>query len=152
MKVVVYKANMGAILISANIMLLIVLAISIGNHDDMPYWIIAGIIGWIATIVVTIHYFTTPSAMVMLSDDENTLILPKGVEMPVSDLLDVSYKEDRGRGDIKIPWSTGRIQLLTRRGVYKFSYVHDCAAAADKLKHIIYKERVKEGIIKSDTL
>ena len=92
MKVIVYKANMGAALISLTVMLVIALAICIFFENVL--YVVVGIIGLIAAIAIIIHYYTVPSAMVMLSDDENTLILPKGVEMPVSDLIDVYYLEN----------------------------------------------------------
>ena len=105
-------------------------------YHSLPYTIL----GLCATILggwFAIRYLSLPSAIIVLSED-STLILPKGVTVPLEAVCDVSYKRARAK---RFQYRWGKIILETRLGRYKFNFVSDCEEVAKHLTRLIYETK-----------
>ncbi len=102
------------------------------------------VFGFILTAVsagLAIQYLSLPSDIIVLSDD-STLILPKGVTIPLNSVNDVSYRRASAKG-IQYRW--GSVTLSTLYGKYKFGFVADCEAVSKRLTQLIYEEKHRNG-------
>ncbi len=100
---------------------------------SLPYTLL-GIFIMILGGIFAIRYLSLPSHIIILNED-NTLLLPKGVAIPLEALCDVSYKRARAKG-IQYRW--GKIILETRFGTYKFDFVSDCEEVSKHLTRLMY--------------
>lgn len=101
-----------------------------------------GIIGGLLTVVsavLSIRFLMLPSNIIVLSDD-NTIILPKGITVPLDSISDVSYRRASAKG-IQYRW--GSITLSTYYGSYKYGFVADCEDVAKQLTQMVFEAKQK---------
>ena len=84
--------------------------------------------------VSAVRYFLLPSQMIVLSCDGRTLILPKGVTVPVGSIMKVLYYRGEKR-QIKMKW--GRVTIYTYSGTYKCDFVAKCKDVAEELTRLM---------------
>ena len=84
--------------------------------------------------VSAVRYFLLPSQMIVLSCDGRTLILPKGVTVPVGSIMKVLYYRGEKR-QIKMKW--GRVTIYTYAGTYKCDFVAKCKDVAEELTRLM---------------
>ena len=93
-------------------------------------WLLLAIIG----VVFAVRYFLIPSQIMVLSCDSRTLILPKGVTVPVGSIMKVLYYRGE-KGQIKMNW--GRVTIYTYSGTYKCDFVANCKDVAEELTRLM---------------
>ena len=93
-----------------------------------------GVLLVILGFVSAVRYFLLPSQMIVLSCDGRTLILPKGVTVPVGSIMKVSYYRGE-KGQIKMKW--GRVTIYTYSGTYKCDFVANCKDVAEELTRLM---------------
>ena len=101
-----------------------------------------GIIGGLLTIVsavLSIRFLMLPSNIIVLSDD-NTIILPKGITVPLDSISDVSYRRASAKG-IQYRW--GSITVSTYYDSYKYGFVADCEDVSKQLTQMVFEARQK---------
>ncbi|MBE6925618.1 MAG: hypothetical protein E7461_02130 [Ruminococcaceae bacterium] len=98
-----------------------------------------GAIAAIVGLVETIRYLLVPVSIIVL-EDNNTLCLPKGIRIPLTDVYDVSYRRASARG-LQYYW--GSITLSTSQGRYKYDFVEDCESASKYLTKLVYDAKQK---------
>ena len=91
-----------------------------------PCFILGGI--W------SVRYLLLPNEIISLTEN-NQLLLPRGVMIPLESLIDVSYKRASAKG-MQYKWA--KIFLQTRDHTYKFDFVADCEAVAKHLMRQMY--------------
>ena len=100
-----------------------------------------GIIGALLTVsggVWSFIFLSLPSDIIVLFED--SLILPKGVTVPLESIIDVSYKRASAKG-VQYRW--GSITLSTCYGSHKFQFVTDCEKVAKKLTQMVFEAKHK---------
>ena len=100
-----------------------------------------GIIGALLTVsggVWSFIFLSLPSDIIVLFED--SLILPKGVTVPLESIIDVSYKRASAKG-VQYRW--GSITLLTYYGSYKYGFVADCEDVAKQLTQMVFEAKQK---------
>ena len=103
---------------------------------DSPF-VIVGIITAACGIILSLQYLSTPSQIIILGEND-TLILPDGVTLPLSEVTDVSYRRASARG-IQYRW--GSVKLSTHSNTYKFGFVAECEDVAKELTHLMYNAK-----------
>ena len=101
-----------------------------------------GIIGGLLTVVsavLSIRFLMLPSNIIVLSDD-NTIILPKGITVPLDSISDVSYRRASAKG-IQYRW--GSITVSTYYDSYKYGFVADCEDVSKQLTQMVFEARQK---------
>ena len=101
-----------------------------------------GIIGGLLTVVsaiLSILFLMLPSNIIVLSDD-NTIILPKGITVPLDSISDVSYRRASAKG-IQYRW--GSVTVSTYYGSYKYGFVADCEDVSKQLTQMVFEARQK---------
>ena len=101
-----------------------------------------GIIGGLLTVVsavLSIRFLMLPSNIIVLSDD-NTIILPKGITVPLDSISDVSYRRASAKG-IQYRW--GSVTVSTYYGSYKYGFVADCEDVSKQLTQMVFEARQK---------
>ena len=101
-----------------------------------------GIIGGLLTVVsaiLSILFLMLPSNIIVLSDD-NTIILPKGITVPLDSISDVSYRRASAKG-IQYRW--GSVSLSTYYGSYKYGFVADCEDVSKQLTQMVFEAKQK---------
>lgn len=93
-----------------------------------------GVLLVILGFVSAVRYFLLPSQMIVLSCDGRTLILPKGVTVPVGSIMKVLYYRGE-KGQIKMKW--GRVTIYTYSGTYKCDFVANCKDVAEELTRLM---------------
>ena len=93
-------------------------------------WLLLAIVG----VVFAVRYFLLPSQMIALSCDGRTLILPKGVTVPVGSIMKVLYYRGKN-GQMKMKW--GRVAIYTYSGTYKCDFVANCKDVAEELTRLM---------------
>ncbi len=93
-------------------------------------WLLLAIIG----VVFAVRYFLIPSQIMVLSCDSRTLILPKGVTVPLGSIKKVSYQRG-GQGRMIQNW--GRVTIYTYSGTYKCDFVANCKDVAEELTRLM---------------
>ena len=93
-----------------------------------------GVLLVILGFVSAVRYFLLPSQMIALSCDGRTLILPKGVTVPVGSIMKVLYYRGE-KGQIKMKW--GRVTIYTYSGTYKCDFVANCKDVAEELTRLM---------------
>lgn len=109
-------------------------------------FILVGVVTTVLCGIYAIRYLSLPSAIIVLTDD-NTLLLPKGVTIPLEELCDVSYKRAATKG-VQYRW--GAITLTTRSGVYKLDFVCDCEEVSKHLTRQMYAIKYGSAPLKED--
>ena len=112
---------------------------------SIPF-ILVGVVTTVLCGIYAIRYLSLPSAIIVLTDD-NTLLLPKGVTVPLEELCDVSYKRASAKG-IQYRW--GVITLSTRSGVYKYNFVCDCEEVSKLLTRQMYAIKYGSAPLRED--
>ena len=100
-----------------------------------------GIIGALLTVVsavLSIRYLMLPSNIIVLSDD--TIILPKGITVPLDSISDVSYRRASAKG-IQYRW--GSVTVSTYYGSYKYGFVADCEDVSKQLTQMVFEAKQK---------
>ena len=95
---------------------------------------VLGAVFLIAGGILSVQYLALPSDIIVLSGN-NTLLLPKGVTIPLEAVNDVSYRRASAKG-IQYRW--GSLTLTTRMGTYKFAFVADCEDVSKHLTQLVY--------------
>ena len=101
-----------------------------------------GIIGGLLTVVsavLSIRFLMLPSNIIVLSDD-NTIILPKGITVPLDSISDVSYRRASAKG-IQYRW--GSITVSTYYDSYKYGFVADCEDVSKQLTQMVFEAKQK---------
>ena len=101
-----------------------------------------GIIGGLLTIVsavLSIRFLMLPSNIIVLSDDD-TIILPKGITVPLDSISDVSYRRASAKG-IQYRW--GSVTVSTYYGSYKYGFVADCEDVSKQLTQMVFEAKQK---------
>ena len=101
-----------------------------------------GIIGGLLTVVsaiLSILFLMLPSNIIVLSDD-NTIILPKGITVPLDSISDVSYRRASAKG-IQYRW--GSITVSTYYDSYKYGFVADCEDVSKQLTQMVFEAKQK---------
>ena len=101
-----------------------------------------GIIGGLLTVVsavLSIRFLMLPSNIIVLSDD-NTIILPKGITVPLDSISDVSYRRASAKG-IQYRW--GSVTVSTYYGSYKYGFVADCEDVSKQLTQMVFEAKQK---------
>ena len=111
----------------------LIIALVIGIEDGVPIFLIAALLCIVGGILF-VRYLLLPSEIIALTED-NQLILPKGVTIPLEAVTDVSYKRAQAKG-FQYRW--GKITLETRMGTYKYDFVADCEEVAKHLTRQMY--------------
>ena len=93
-----------------------------------------GVLLVILGFVSAVRYFLLPSQMIVLSCDGRTLILPKGVTVPVGSIMKVLYYRGK-KGQLKMKW--GRVTIYTYSGTYKCDFVANCKDVAEELTRLM---------------
>ena len=93
----------------------------------------------IVGIVETIRFFLVPSNIIVL-DDDDTLLLPKGIKIPLTEVYDVSYRCASARG---IRYRYGWLILTTAYGRFKYDFVEDCEETSKYLTKLVYDAKRK---------
>ena len=80
--------------------------------------------------------------VVISVDENNTLYLPMGVTVSISDVIDVSYRRASARS-IQYKW--GSVTIRTKNGmVYKYGYIAECEEVAKRLTDMVYQAKYKQ--------
>ena len=108
-------------------------------ESDVPfelhlYYLLIGAIPTVLSAVYAIRYLSLPSDIIVLTED-NMLLLPKSVTVPLNTVVDVSYKRAQAKG-IQYKW--GKIVLQTRDHTYKFDFVANCEDVSKHLTRQMY--------------
>ena len=101
-----------------------------------------GIIGGLLTVVsavLSIRFLMLPSNIIVLSDD-NSIILPKGITVPLDSISDVSYIRASAKG-IQYRW--GSVTVSTYYGSYKYGFVADCENVSKQLTQMVFEAKQK---------
>ena len=102
---------------------------------------ICGVLLVILSVVSAVRYFLLPSQMIVLSCDGRTLILPKGVTVPVGSIMKVLYYRGKN-GQMKMKW--GRVAIYTYSGTYKCDFVANCKDVAEELTRLMCDKKEKD--------
>jgi hypothetical protein len=127
----------GIVYVLATFLCVGILASVLGS--DVPtslsiYYLLIGAIPTVLSAIYAIRYLSLPSDIIVLTED-NMLILPKNVAVPLNTVVDVSYKRAQAKG-IQYKW--GKIILQTRDHTYKFDFVADCEDVSKHLTRQMY--------------
>lgn len=137
-RVLAYKKH------SAGIMYMVLTVIWLGliaagiTRGQIPLGVI-GVPMTVLCAILSYRYLSLPSHIIELSD-ENTLILPGGVVVPLCDVSDVSFRRATA---MRMQYRWGTVTLLSKFGSYKFSFVDDCEEVSNTLNDLIAEERDK---------
>lgn len=135
---IAYKKHSAGILYIILTVVGVMMLISAITEKLLPL----GIIGALLTIISavwSIRFLSLPSDIIVLSDD-GTLILPKGVTVPLESISDVSYRRASAKG-IQYRW--GSITLSTYYGSYKYGFVSDCEEVSKQLTQMAFEAKQK---------
>ena len=130
-----YSAGIVYIILTFVGVLLLISAIA---EKLIPMGIIGGLLT-IVSAVLSIRFLMLPSNIIVLSDDD-TIILPKGITVPLDSISDVSYRRASAKG-IQYRW--GSITLSTYYGSYKYGFVADCEDVAKQLTQMVFEAKQK---------
>lgn len=106
--------------------------------------ILVGIISSVVTIVcavLSVKFLSLPLDIVVLTD-EHTIALPKGVRIPLTSIVDVSYSE-AGAASKGIKYKWGKITISTVSDSFKYDFVCECKEAAKQLMSLVETEKKK---------
>ena len=117
----------------------------VGGMRENLFYAICGLLLAIIGVVFAVRYFLLPLQMIVLSCDDHTLILPKGVTVPLGYVKRVSYQRS-GNGRVKQNW--GRVTISTYLGTYKCDFVANCKDVAEELTRLMYDKKEKRYKIK----
>ncbi len=106
----------------------------VGGMRENLFYAICGLLLTIIGVVFAVRYFLIPSQIMVLSCDSRTLILPKGVTVPLGSIKKVSYQRG-GRGRVIQNW--GRVTISTYSGTYKCDFVANCKDVAEELTRLM---------------
>ncbi|MBR2461102.1 MAG: hypothetical protein IKB34_07740 [Clostridia bacterium] len=121
------KISVGIMYILLAILGAFFIAVSV-TYKNIQFGMMGTILAAVCT-VLSIQFLLLPSDVIVLSGD-NTLILPKGIAVPLSSVVEVSYKCARGKG-IRYRWGT--VILSTYLGRFKLGFVADCSDVAEEI-------------------
>ena len=119
----------------------------VGGMRENLFYAICGLLLAIIGVVFAVRYFLLPSQMIVLSCDDHTLILPKGVTVPLGYVKRVSYQRSENRR-VKQNW--GRVTISTYLGTYKCDFVANCKDVAEELTRLMYDKKEKRYKIKGN--
>lgn len=92
------------------------------------------------SLYIVIEYFLTPMEPIKLNN-ENELVLPKGVIIPLSDINDVSYRRASARG-IQYKWGT--VKIISLKGTFKFRYLENCEEVCKEITKLMYESKAQK--------
>ncbi len=107
-----------------------------------PAPIICGGLLVVISAVILFGYFRTPCEAIVLID-KDTLELPGGVNVKLSDISDVSYRRASAKG-VQYKW--GKVIISTPSGSYKINYLADCEETAKELTQLMYDAKHKSEV------
>ncbi len=110
------------------------------NHENKIY-ILVGFIGIyliIYSLIVLFRYIFTPYKLVTI-DENNHVVLPKGVTISPKDVVDVSYNRAHARYGL---YKYGEIVIKTTTQSYKVRYVAECEKVAKQLTQLMYTNKL----------
>ena len=87
----------------------------------------------LVSAVLSVQFLLLPSEIIILSGD-GTLILPRGITVPLDSVCAVSCKRARAKG-LRYRW--GSVILSTHLETYKFGFVADCEDVTICLNQLI---------------
>ena len=120
-----------------------ILLIPLGISQEETALVFAGIVlGAISGVIFAISLSTPKN--VISTDDSGTLILhfKNDMELPISQLTDVSYRRASARG-IQYQW--GKITLSTLSGTYSCDFVADVEEVSKELTRLMYSGNQYSG-------
>lgn len=85
-------------------------------------------------IIFSIMYSSMPNELIILSDDENSIVLPKNRIITLDSILGVTYK-NTNRYKRELKW--GSITIMTDVGKHKVLFVEHCAAVQDRINQLV---------------
>ncbi|MBQ3489425.1 MAG: hypothetical protein IJA86_02420 [Clostridia bacterium] len=138
-KTIAYKKQSIGILYIILTVFGAIFSISAITEKDMPL-ILIGALLLIISMVLSIQFLLLPSDIIILSDDD-TLILPRGVTVPLDCVSEVSFKRASAKG-LRYRW--GSITIFTYSDTYKFGFVADCENVAIQLNKLIRKVQKRQ--------
>lgn len=106
-------------------------------NSRLPFY---GVVIVIIGAIFLIHYISIPKVMISLNDKNQILIHNNNTLLNISDITDVSYRQDTGRG---IKYKFGTIMIRSTKGDFKFRYVRDCERAAKDILEIINNNKTR---------
>ena len=124
-----------------------VLCFVYGVQQNLFVAAICGVLLVILGFVSAVRYFLLPSQMIVLSCDGRTLILPKGVTVPVGSIMKVLYYRGK-KGQIKTKW--GRVTIYTYSDTYNCDFVANCEDVAKELTRLMHEAKKKRYKIKGE--
>ena len=95
---------------------------------------LAGTVITIPSVIISIQYYMQPKDIISIGTNNN-LYLPRGVEINLRNINDVSYRRASARF-IQYRWGT--VIIYTNDKTYRCRYVADCEDAALQLKTALY--------------
>ena len=135
---IAYKKHSASIVYIILTFVGVMLLISAIAEKLIPMGIIGGLLT-VVSAVLSIRFLMLPSNIIVLSDD-NTIILPKGITVPLDSISDVSYIRASAKG-IQYRW--GSVTVSTYYGSYKYGFVADCEDVSKQLTQMVFEAKQK---------
>ena len=135
---IAYKKHSAGIVYIILTFVGVLLLISAIAEKLIPMVIIGGLLT-IVSAVLSIRFLMLPSNIIVLSDDD-TIILPKGITVPLDSISDVSYRRASAKG-IQYRW--GSVTVSTYYGSYKYGFVADCEDVSKQLTQMVFEAKQK---------
>ncbi len=117
----------------------------VGEMRENLFNVICGLLLAIVGVVFAVRYFLIPSQIMVLSCDSCTLILPKGVTVPLNSIKSVSYQRS-GQGRMVQNW--GSVTIYAYTGTYIYGFVANCEEVAKELTRLMHETKKKRYKIK----
>ena len=106
-------------------------------NSRLPFY---GVVIVIIGAIFLIHYLSFPKVMISLNDKNQIVIHNNNTLLNISDITDVSYRHDTGRG---IQYKSRTNIIRSTKGDFKFRYVSNCDRAAKDILEIINKNKTR---------
>ncbi len=135
-KTIAYKKQSAGILYIIVTLLGTILLISAITAKEIPLILISAVLV-LTSLILSVQFLRLPSEIIILSDDD-MLILPKGVTIPLDSVIEVSCKRASAKG-LKYRW--GSVTLSTYSEKYKFDFVDDCENVTIQLNKLVRKAK-----------
>ena len=135
---IAYKKHSAGIVYIILTFVGVMLLISAIAEKLIPMGIIGGLLT-VVSAVLSIRFLMLPSNIIVLSDDD-TIILPKGITVPLDSISDVSYRRASAKG-IQYRW--GSVTVSTYYGSYKYGFVADCEDVSKQLTQMVFEAKQK---------
>lgn len=102
-------------------------------------FLIMGISFLIIGIYMIVDITKYPQNIIVYKEIDNTLILNNRIIVPISNILDVSFRNARSKS---IMWKYGNVIIKTNQETYKCKYVKDCERTAKILMKLMYQNEL----------